>query len=401
MLYEGLTPAPADPILGLTEAFKKDSTPGKINLGVGVYMDEQGRTPILKAVKKAEQILLDTQNTKSYLPITGAPEYGQAVQDLLFGASAAKAHAARLRTAHTPGGTGGLRVGAEFLRKINPGATVWLSTPTWANHKGIFAAAGFKTADYPYYDPATKDVDEGRLLEGLKAIPARDIVLLHVCCHNPTGVDLSKGQWAEIIRIARERQWIPFLDFAYQGFGGGLEEDRAVLEPLLESGLEAFIASSFSKNFGLYQERVGALTLLAGSAQGADAAFSHVKTCIRVLYSNPSAHGGAIVTTILGHDDLRALWIEELAAMRGRIQSVRENLVEQLGRRGVAMDFSFIRRQKGMFSFSGLSDAQVQFLREKKAIYMVGGGRINVAGITPANLGALCDGLAEALKLGG
>ena len=394
MLYQNLSPAPADPILGLTDAFKKDSNPSKVNLGVGVYMDEKGRTPILKAVKQAEKILLDSQDTKSYLPIAGAPEYGQAVQELLFNSR----ESARMRTAHTPGGTGALRVGADFLRKIRASATVWLSSPTWANHKGIFSAAGFKTAEYPYYDPASHGIAFDRMRECLKAIPEGDIVLLHVCCHNPTGVDLSPEQWKDVIGIAQERKWIPFLDFAYQGFGKGVEEDRAVLEPLLDAKLAFFVASSFSKNFGLYQERVGALTLVAETADAAEAAFSHVKTTIRVLYSNPSAHGGAIVTTIFRDPALRSLWLSELNEMRGRIAAVRKEFVNQLKAKGASMDFSFICRQNGMFSFSGLSDAQVSYLREKKAIYMVAGGRMNVAGILPGNIGYLCESVAEALE---
>ncbi|HBA86134.1 MAG TPA: aromatic amino acid aminotransferase [Verrucomicrobia bacterium] len=398
MLYANLTPAPADSILGLTEAYKKDVNPKKVNLGVGVYMDERGRTPILQAVKKAEKILLDTQDTKTYLPIAGAPEYGQVVQELLFGADSVKKDGGRMRTAHTPGGTGGLRIGAEFLRKVAPKATVWLSSPTWANHKGIFAAAGFKTSDYPYYDPASHGIDFSGLTACLDKIPEGDIVLLHVCCHNPTGVDLSAEQWSEVIRIAQARRWIPFLDFAYQGFGVGVEEDGAILKPLLATGLEFFISSSFSKNFGLYQERVGALTLVAGDTAAVEAAFSHVKATIRVVYSNPSAHGGAIVTTILRDDALRSLWRSELDAMRERIAAVRKDFVGQLHARGASMDFSYIEKQKGMFSFSGLSDAQVQYLRDKKGIYMVAGGRINVAGILPNNIGYLCESVQEALQ---
>jgi aspartate aminotransferase/aromatic-amino-acid transaminase len=303
----------------------------------------------------------------------------------------------RARTAHTPGGTAALRVGADFLKKVAPNATVWMSQPTWANHKGVFAAAGFKIAEYPYYDAANKGLAFDRMRAGLAVVPAGDIVLLHACCHNPTGVDLSAEQWKALADLAAAKGWIPFVDFAYQGYGIGLEEDRAGLLALAAKAPELLVASSFSKNFGLYQDRTGALTLIAGSAQAADAAFSHVEIAIRVNYSNPPAHGGLIVSTILQDANLRRQWQDELIGMRDHIASTRRMFVESLNQHGVPGDFTFIIRQKGMFSFSGLTDGQVKFLREKKSIYMVGGGRINVAGITSANTAYLCESIREAM----
>lgn len=396
-MFESIQAAPPDSILGLTEAWKKDPNPGKVNLGVGVYKDDAGNTPILASVKAAEAAILQGATTKSYMPIAGAPEYGKLVQDMIFGAGHAVSTGGRARTAHTPGGTAALRVGGDFLKKVLPQATVWVSTPTWANHKGVFGAAGFKTADYPYYDPVTKGLDFARLLEALEKIPAGDIVLLHACCHNPTGVDLTAAQWTQVAACAGRRGWIPFLDFAYQGYGDGLEQDRAGVLALAASCPEFLVASSFSKNFGLYQDRTGALTVVAGSAAVVEAAFSHVEIAVRVNYSNPPAHGGLIVTRILSDAALRAQWMGELTAMREHIASTRARFVAALSQHGVPGDYSFITRQKGMFSFSGLSDAQVKFLRDRKSIYIVGGGRINVAGITSKNIEYLCTSICEAL----
>lgn len=396
-MFQNITPAPPDSILGLTEAWKNDPNPKKINLGVGVYKDDQGHTPILAAVKAAEAAILKSATTKSYMPIAGAPEYRKLVQDMVFGAGHEIVAAKRARTAHTPGGTAALRVGADLLKKLVPQATVWMSSPTWANHKGVFAAAGFKTADYAYYDAATKGLDFARLCEALERVPAGDVVLLHACCHNPSGVDLAPGQWRDVAAIAGRRGWLPFLDFAYQGYGDGLEEDRAGVLALAATCPEFLVASSFSKNFGLYQDRTGAFTLVASDAAQADAAFSHAEIAIRVNYSNPPAHGGLIVSTILGDAALRGQWVGELTAMREHIASTRATFVAALQAQGVPGDFSFIARQKGMFSFSGLSDAQVKFLREQKSIYMVAGGRINVAGITSKNIDYLCASIKEAL----
>jgi aspartate/tyrosine/aromatic aminotransferase len=397
-MFQHIPAAPPDSILGLTEAWKNDPNPKKVNLGVGVYKDENGHTPILASVKAAEAALLASATTKSYMPIAGAPEYRKLVQDMVFGEGHAVVAAKRARTAHTPGGTAALRVGADFLRKAAPGATVWLSSPTWANHKGVFGTAGFKTADYAYYDAASKGLDFPRFAAALDQVPAGDIVLLHACCHNPTGVDLTADQWKQVAAIAARRGWLPFLDFAYQGYGDGLETDRAGVLALADACPEFLVASSFSKNFGLYQDRTGALTLVAAEAAQAEAAFSNVEIAIRVNYSNPPAHGGLIVSTILGDAALRRQWVGELDGMRAHIAGTRAKFVAALAAHGVPGDFSFITRQKGMFSFSGLSDAQVAFLRERKSIYMVAGGRINVAGITPKNIDYLCASIAEALS---
>jgi aspartate/tyrosine/aromatic aminotransferase len=318
---------------------------------------------------------------------------------MIFGADHEVIADGRARTAHTPGGTAALRVGADFLRKLRPQATLWMSAPTWANHRGVFGAAGFPCQDYPYYDAAGKGLDFARMCEALEAVPAGDIVLLHACCHNPSGVDLDAAQWGVVAAIAARRGWLPFLDFAYQGYGDGLAEDRAGVLALAAVCPELLVASSFSKNFGLYQDRTGAFTLVAGSAASAAAAFSHVELAIRVNYSNPPAHGGLIVKTILTNEALRGQWVGELDAMRHHIATVRSRFVAALAAHGVAGDYSFIARQKGMFSFSGLNDAQVRFLREAKSIYIVGGGRINVAGITSHNLDYLCAAIKEALAL--
>ena len=396
-MWKNIQPAPADAILGLTEAFKKDENPKKINLGVGVYKDESGNTPVLQSIKAAEKQLVEKQQTKSYLPISGDPKYAQQVQSLLFGVESESIFQ-RARTVHTPGGTGALRIGADLLKKFNPEATVWVSSPTWANHKGIFTAARFEIKEYAYYNPATRALDFTALCETLKAVPAGDIVLLHVCCHNPTGVDPSQEEWKTIVRIAQEKGWIPFLDFAYQGFGDSVEADRFPLSLFAGAGIDFLVASSFSKNLGLYNERTGALTLVAPSKEEADVAFTHLKKTIRVNYSNPPAHGGLAAATVLADETLHAEWLKELAAMRDRIKAMRNALVDGLAARGVEQDFSFIRDQRGMFSFSGLSPEAVLWLKENRSIYIVGSGRINVAGLTPSNIDFICDAIAEVLK---
>lgn len=397
MLWNDVQPAPPDAILGLTEAFRNDPEPRKVNLGVGVYKDEAGNTPVLESVKEAERRLLETETSKSYLPIPGDPLYGEHVRELLFGPRSEIAASGRAVTAHTPGGTGALRLGATLLHTFHPGAAVWLSRPTWANHRGIFAAAGFELREYPYYDPETRGVDFDALHAALSEIPAGDIVVLHVCCHNPTGADLDDRQWRQIAALAAEKGWVPFLDFAYQGFAESLEADRRPLEHFAAAGIDFLVAGSFSKNFGLYCERTGALTLIAPDRRQAETAFSHLKRAVRVTWSNPPAHGGRIVTTILGDDALRRRWEEELAAMRDRIRNMRILLAEKLAARRPDRDFSFITRQRGMFSFSGLSDAVVDWLRANRSIYIVKGGRINVAGLTPRNIDYVCDAVADAL----
>ncbi len=389
--------APADPILGLTEAFRNDPAPGKINLGVGVYKDDQGNTPIMRAVKQAEQRLLDSESTKSYLAISGLPTLASLTRPLLLGDDSPLLDG-RVVTAQAPGGTGALRVAADFLRQATPGATVWLSTPTWANHTGIFRAAGLATDNYAYYDADRQDLDRDRFLSALDGIAAGDVVVLHACCHNPSGVDLDADTWREVATVAARRGWLPVFDFAYQGFGDGLAEDRAGMVSVLEQGVPAFICSSYSKNFGLYNERIGAVTYVGETADEADRVFSHVKVAIRANYSNPPSHGGAIVAAILSDDDLRADWDRELRQMRERIFAMRKGLTDGLAARGVARDYSFIARQRGMFSFAGITPEQVDALRERHHVYAVRSGRINVAGITPADMDTVCDALADVLK---
>lgn len=399
-MWQNIEAAPADSILGLTEAFRNDTSEQKVNLGVGVYKDEDGKTPILQCVKAAEKILLEKEGSKSYLPISGDPVYAAEVQKLLFGGVEEVISSRRAVTAHAPGGTGALRVGGDLLKKFYPSASMWVSNPTWANHKGVFKTAGFELAEYDYYNPETKAVDFEAMVKSFEAIPAGDIVLFHACCHNPSGVDLNAAQWKEVAAIGKEKGWIPFLDFAYQGFGESVEDDRCGIEEFARTGLDFFVASSFSKNFGLYNERTGALTIVSPTAEEAAVAMSHLKTTIRVIYSNPPAHGGLVVATILSDPGLHAQWLVELAGMRDRIKAMRVALVEGLRARGVKEDFSYIAEQRGMFSFSGLSDQIVAWLRSNKSIYVVGGGRINLAGLTRANIDYVCDAIAEALDKG-
>jgi aspartate aminotransferase/aromatic-amino-acid transaminase len=397
-MWKNIEAAPADAILGLTEAFQAESRPGKVNLGVGVYKDETGVTPVLKCVKAAESILLETEKTKSYLPIPGDLVYGAEVQKLIFGESSEVISGRRAVTAQAPGGTGALRVGADLLKKFNKDAKLWLSNPSWANHRSVFSAAGYAVKEYPYYDADAKGVDFAAMKECLARVPSGDVVLLHACCHNPTGFDLSADQWKELVEVAKKAGWIPFLDFAYQGLGEGLEPDRVGVVAFAESGLDMVVASSFSKNFGLYRERVGAITLVTPSEAEAVVAMSHLKTVVRVLYSNPPAHGGLVVETVLTSKTLHSQWVDELDTMCRRIKEMRGKLVQGLEKRGVEQDFSYILRQCGMFSFSGLSKEMVEWLRVEKGIYMVGSGRINLAGLTPSNIDYVCDAIAEGLK---
>lgn len=396
-MFEKITAAPADPILGLTEEFKKDARPEKINLGVGIYKDESGNTPVLATVKKAEAILLEKETTKSYLSIPGTAEYGLAVQQLLFGADASIISDKRAQTAQAPGGTGALRVSAEFIKRQVGDVKVWISNPTWANHMGVFTAAGLETVQYSYYNAETKDMDFEAALADLANAAPGDIVLLHGCCHNPTGIDPDASQWQKLADLCVEKQLLPMFDFAYQGFAKGVEDDAQGLRIFAEKCKELLVASSFSKNFGLYNERVGAFTLVAENAEVAATAFSQVKSIARVIYSNPPAHGAAIVTEILNDAALREEWEQEVADMRDRIQEMRILFVQTLKDLGVEADFSFIERQNGMFSFSGLNKEQVNRLKDEFGIYIVGSGRISVAGMTKANMLPLCKGIAAVL----
>lgn len=399
-MFEKIEMAPPDAILGLTDAFKKESNPNKINLGVGIYKDEKGGTPTLESVKRAEKRLLEASAPKTYLPIPGAPEFGAAVRELVFSREHPVSAQNRACTAHTPGGTGALRVAADFLKRCTGARSVWMSDPTWANHPAIFEAAGHPIKTYPYYDSQTKGIDFAAMRSALANADKGDVVLLHACCHNPSGVDLTLNQWRDLAVIIKDLDLMPVVDFAYQGFGEGLEEDAAGVRLLCESVNEALVCSSFSKNFGLYQDRCGALTLVAGTAENAACAFSQVEKAIRANYSNPPAHGGQIVTTIMGDPELHSLWESEVTAMRNRINGMRVLFVDTLKEIGVAQDFSFIKRQRGMFSFSGLTRDQVAELRSKHAIYIVGSGRINVAGMTPENIRPLCLAIADVLQPG-
>ncbi|WEM43384.1 aspartate/tyrosine/aromatic aminotransferase [Photobacterium sp. DA100] len=396
-MFEKISAAPADPILGLTEEFKNDIRPEKINLGVGIYKDESGNTPVLATVKKAEAILLEKETTKSYLSIPGTAEYGLAVQQLLFGADSPIISSKRAQTAQAPGGTGALRLAAEFIKRQLGDVKVWISNPTWANHNGVFTAAGLETVQYSYYDATSKDMDFEAALADLANAAPGDVVLLHGCCHNPTGIDPQAPQWQQLAELCKEKQLLPMFDFAYQGFAKGVEEDAQGLRIFADLCEELLIASSFSKNFGLYNERVGAFTLVAKNSTEATTAFSQVKSIARVIYSNPPAHGAAIVTEILNDAALRAEWEVEVADMRDRIQEMRILFVQTLKDLGVEADFSFIERQNGMFSFSGLSKEQVSRLKDEFGIYIVGSGRISVAGMTKANMQPLCKGIAAVL----
>ncbi|MFC3853314.1 aromatic amino acid transaminase [Salinispirillum marinum] len=396
-MFERVSVAPADPILGLNEAFKAETRPEKINLGVGVFKDAGGNTPILETVKEAERRLLNSENSKSYSSIEGAAEYALAVQKLLLGATSPLIASGRVKTAQAPGGTGALRIAAELMTRQLGVTTVWISEPTWGNHNSVFAAAGLTIKTYRYFDAETKGLDIDGMLADLGQVQPGDAVLLHGCCHNPTGVDPTIAQWGQITQVLKQQQALPFLDFAYQGFGEGVEEDAAGLRLLVEQIPEVIIASSFSKNFGLYNERVGAITVVAATADEAAAVLSQVKVLIRAIYSNPPFHGAAVVSTILQDPELTARWHQEVAAMRSRILDLRQAFVDGLKAQGVSQDFSFIAQQKGMFSFSGLNKEQVQRLRDEYAIYMVGSGRMNVAGMSTERMEYLCKAIAAVL----
>ena len=396
--FDSVSLAPADPILSITEAFKADSNPDKINLSVGVFVDDSGVTPILGTVREAEKRIVETNATKSYLPITGSPNYGALTQKLCFGNSLADSLKGRIITAHTPGGTGALRAAADFISSSLEANSVWLSNPTWANHKGIFSAAGLEPQTYAYFDQSTLSLDYPAFIESIKTIPAGDIVILHACCHNPTGADLSPAQWDEVAAIAANAGWIPLLDFAYQGFGTDIETDAYCVRAFAQTGKALFVCQSFSKNIGLYRERVGALHVVVGNEDEAKRVTSQVKIAVRTNYSNPPAHGGAIVETVLGNADLRSTWITEVTAMRERIHEVRDQFVRALEAAGVGRDFSFLKEQKGMFSFTGLTKEQAIGLRQDHSIYIVDSGRINVAGITSKNLPRLVEVLKGTLS---
>ena len=397
-IFASVELAPRDPILGLNEQFKTDTRSNKVNLGVGVYTDDTGRIPLLKAVRQAESQLFEQAAPRNYLPIDGIPGYNQGAAALLLGAGSPLIAEHRSLTVQTLGGTGALKVGADFLKRILPDSKVAISNPSWANHEALFSAAGFPVVSYDYYDAATHGLNFDGMLASLRALPAGTIVVLHACCHNPTGVDPSAEQWREIARTLQAGQLVPFLDIAYQGFGDGLEEDASVVRLFAQMGMTMFISSSFSKSFSLYGERVGALTLVTGGDEESARVLSQLKRVIRTNYSNPPTHGGAIVSAVLNSPELFSLWAEELAGMRDRIRTMRHDLVEKIHAHGVDQDFSFVKTQRGMFSYSGLTKPQVERLREDFGIYAVGSGRICVAALNSANVEYVARAIAQVLK---
>jgi aromatic-amino-acid transaminase len=399
-LFNAVEMAPRDPILGLNEQFAADPNPAKVNLGVGVYFDDEGKLPVLRCVAEAERQLLQSPRPKGYLPIDGIAAYDKAVQGLVFGADSAAVREGRVATVQALGGTGGLKVGADFLHRLNPGATVLISDPSWENHRALFTNAGFSVAPYPYYDAATRGVRFAAMLAALRSATPGTVVVLHACCHNPTGCDLEPAQWQQVVAACAERGLVPFLDMAYQGFGEGLAEDGAVVGQFLAAGVDFFVSTSFSKSFSLYGERVGALSVVCASADEAARVLSQLKIVIRTNYSNPPTFGAQVVATVLTTPALRAMWEEELAGMRERIRATRHALVRRLQAAGVTGDLSYITRQKGMFSYSGLSAAQMKRLRSEFGVYGVDSGRICVAAINGRNLEAVATALAQVMKDG-
>ena len=389
--------APRDPILGLTEAYNADRNPKRVNLGVGVYYDEAGKVPLLKCVAQAEHSLVERASARSYLPIEGLPAYDRSVQALVFGADCPALREGRIITVQSLGGTGGLKIGSDFLRRLLPESHVWISDPSWENHRALFESAGFKVNTYPYYDAASHGLNFAGMLAALRALPAQSIVVLHACCHNPTGVDLTASQWAEVVSAVREHDLVPFLDIAYQGFGAGIAADGEPVRLFAAAGIPVLVSNSFSKSFSLYGERVGSLSIVTTSSEEAARVLSQMKRVVRTNYSNPPTHGGQIVATVLESPELRALWEEELAGMRERIRSMRERFVALMRERVPQTDFSFIMNQRGMFSFSGLTKAQVTRLREEFGVYAVDSGRICVAALNQNNIVYACDSIAKVL----
>jgi aromatic-amino-acid transaminase len=390
--------APRDPILGITDAFNADKNPAKVNLGVGVYCGEDGKVPLLDCVRRAEQEIAQKAAPRSYLPIDGLAVYDKAVQRLILGEASTAVTDNRVVTVQALGGTGGLKLGADFLRRFAPGAEVWISDPSWENHRALFEGAGFKVNVYPYYDAATHGVNFAGMVQALEAIPAGHIVVLHACCHNPTGVDLSADQWKQVLDRVQARGLIPFLDFAYQGFGDGIEADGAAVHLFAESMSPVFVSNSFSKSFSLYGERVGALTIVAASADEAARVLSQMKRVIRTNYSNPPTHGGQIVAQVLTTPELRASWEKDLAGMRDRIKDMRRQFVDKLKAKVPDANFEFVKDQRGMFSYSGLTKPQVERLRGEFSVYAIDTGRICVAALNSRNIDYVVDSVAKVIR---
>lgn len=397
-IFENVELAPRDPILGLNEQYNADSRPEKINLGVGVYSDDHGRVPLLKAVHKAEKACTEQAASRPYLPIDGLAPYNKGAQTLLLGQDNELTSSGRALTVQTLGGTGALKIGADFLKQVQPEAKVVISDPSWANHRGIFERAGFQVEPYPYYNPETHGFNFNGMLEALKTLPKGTIVILHACCHNPTGVDPSAEQWKEIAQTVKDNNLMPFLDIAYQGFGDGLEEDAFVVRLFAEMGMSVLISSSFSKSFSLYGERVGALTVLCESKDEYARVLSQLKIVIRTNYSNPPTHGGHIVSAVLNTPELYQIWVEELTSMRNRIRDMRSQLVQKLKEHGIKQNFDFVLAQRGMFSYSGLTKDQVETLRTQHGVYAVGSGRICVAALNSGNINHVAKAVANVLS---
>jgi aromatic-amino-acid transaminase len=397
-LFSAVKLAPRDPILGLSEQFNADPNRAKVNLGVGVYFDDQGKLPVLRCVAAAEKQLLDSPRAKGYLPIDGIAAYDKAVQGLVFGADHPALQEGRVATVQGLGGTGGLKVGADFLKKLQPDARVLISDPSWENHRALFTNAGFVVESYPYYDAASRGIRFDAMLGALQAAAPGTVVVLHACCHNPTGCDLSPAQWEQVAATCKARGLVPFLDMAYQGFGLGIAEDGAAVQLFMAQQMNFFVATSFSKSFSLYGERVGALSVICGSAEECSRVLSQLKIVIRTNYSNPPTFGAQVVATVLMTPALRSQWEEELAGMRERIKATRAQLVQQLQAAGVKEDLSYITQQKGMFSYSGLSPEQMLRLRSEFGVYGLDSGRICVAAVNSRNIAAVVTALAQVMQ---
>lgn len=397
-MFESLKPVGMDPILGLMAAFRADTRATKIDLGVGVYQDDRGRTPVMASVKEAEAQLMELETTKSYQGIAGDPEYNQRILQLLFGAGHSILDSGRIKTIQAPGGSGALRVGAEVIQRARPGAKLWVGVPTWPNHIPLLGGAGFEIVEYPYYNLSSHQIDTDSMMDALRQVPAGDMVLLHGCCHNPTGADLSNQQWDQIADLALECGFIPYIDTAYQGLGDGLDEDAYGVRMMADRLPELVIASSCSKNFGLYRERTGSITFITETPEQADIVAAQAMSVARQIYSMPPAHGALLVSLILGDKQLRANWEEELTEVRTRIQSMRSLLADNIQQNAAGIDFSHIKQQKGMFSFLGLNTAQLDQLREEFAIYIVSSSRVNLAGINSGNIDYLSDSIISVLK---
>ena len=393
----GIEMAPRDPILGVTEAFNADPNPRKINLGVGVYYDDDGKVPVLECVRRVEQKLAENPLPRNYLPIDGLPAYDRAVQEMVFGKDSAAVREQRVVTVQTLGGTGGLKVGGDLLRRVNPGAGLWISDPSWENHQAVFDYAGFKVSAYPYYDPATHGVVFDGMIAALQKLPAGTIAVLHACCHNPTGVDLTSEQWERVIEVVNHRGLVPFLDMAYQGFADGLDADAAAVRRFAQACPVVFVSTSFSKSLSFYGERIGALSIVTGSADEAARILSQLKRVIRTNYSNPPTHGGQAAAMVLTTPELRALWDTELGQMRERIKAMRRQLVDKIRELRSDFDFSFVVRQRGLFSYSGLSKEQVRRLREEYSLYAIESGRICVPALNSKNVDYVARAIASVL----